>query len=186
MEWSDRKKWGMGIVASLILASVVGLVSMLFFAWNNPNKLKRFPAGVELLSIPKQSTNTGLRIEAVHQPKNWKKAKRRFYDIYLSNQLDQPITVIAVIVDTHFKSSIEKLSGEGDAIYPDVTYKFTYNPHKENQLFPLDRPFRIKPRGVGAMRLQFDAAQNYYFSAGSMAFKARLRTSDGKEYAFVE
>lgn len=183
LELCDRKKWGMGFLASFLIVSSVGLV-VIFSVCKNKDKLQSFPGGIEFIAIPKQNSNSALRIDAIQKPKYQERADRRFYDIYTSNLTEQLITIVAVIVDTHVRLMDHPL-GEVDAIYPDVSYKLEYDPDMENQTFPLNKPFRIKAKSVGELRLQFDRKSDYA-SLPSDIFDIRLKTSDGKIYPFVE
>jgi len=184
-EWTDQQKWIMGIVASLTIAALTAIGAHIFSRLAGKKDLTPFPNGVKLLSIPQVQKKAVGRIEAIHMPKGRRNLKYRYYDVFLANTTDQPLTLVTAIVDTRLVPASGLASQEGDPVFPSVSYKFIYHPEKKQQDYPLQKPFRVKPKGVGALRLQLVPNDVYWFSELSLRMNIRLVDALGGEYYII-
>ncbi len=151
------------------------------------SSLKPFTGGVVELKIPEQfKTNGNLMVEAVLAPKNREHSEYRNYDVFLRNTSNQPITLIAVIVDSEAVPALgaPKQSGDRGPAYPEVAYELMYKLYAKEQRLPLTNPYRITAEGTGAFRIHLEPFEESKEKSASRALGLHvmsLRLVDSNE-----
>ncbi len=154
------------IVVATFIESLIKIVRPLKpntqFYLNSP--LKPFPGGVVELNVPPRIKSDGdLLVEAVHAPKKRENSEHRYYDVFLRSISKQPITLVAVIVDSEVAVTLgpPKPSRDRGPAYPDVNYDLTYRIFVKDQRIPLTSPYRIPANGTGAFRIHLEPLGEY-------------------------